>query len=384
MKQLTCEMCGSTDLIKQDGVFVCQNCGTKYSVEEAKKMMVEGTVEVTGTVKIDKNSDIDKYLELSQKADEVNQTADAIKYCDMVLEIEPHNYKAWIIKGHNEYGSYDRIIKYYENAIEYAPAEQRAEIGKQLIKKLEDFCPYQMSDTLSSKFGSFWAFAGTPEEDLGKIENSIYIIKEEVFPIFKKYNASLDEVEIQVSLSIRNFSICAWNDAQHTNITLAIMLDILELADSFVSINNKSKELKSHLILINKDKLLILEELLNCRPTPEERQTLNDKIIKCCKKLKEFDPTYTMPDMSKYGIPSNQSSKLAQTPQPVAKTKRHTGLGALIGFVLGVLIIFAISGSVDMFFYMLDKSFGSAVGIVLPFIFIGAVIGACIKTKKKK
>ena len=105
-----------------------------------------------------------------------------------------------------------------------------------------------MSDTLSSKFGSFWAFAGTPEEDLEKVENSIYIIKEEVFPIFKKYNASLDEVEIQVSLSIRNFSICAWNDAPHTNITLAIMLDILELADSFVSINNKSKELKSHLI----------------------------------------------------------------------------------------------------------------------------------------
>ena len=41
MKQLTCEMCGGTDLMKQDVVFVCQNCGTKYSVEEAKKM-IEG------------------------------------------------------------------------------------------------------------------------------------------------------------------------------------------------------------------------------------------------------------------------------------------------------------------------------------------------------
>ena len=37
MKQLTCEMCGSVDLIKQDGYFVCQSCGCKYSVEEAKK-----------------------------------------------------------------------------------------------------------------------------------------------------------------------------------------------------------------------------------------------------------------------------------------------------------------------------------------------------------
>jgi len=41
MKQIVCEMCGCKELIKQDGVFVCQNCQTKYSVEEAKKMMVE-------------------------------------------------------------------------------------------------------------------------------------------------------------------------------------------------------------------------------------------------------------------------------------------------------------------------------------------------------
>lgn len=41
MKQFRCEMCGSTELIKQDGLFVCQACGCKYTVEEAKKLMVE-------------------------------------------------------------------------------------------------------------------------------------------------------------------------------------------------------------------------------------------------------------------------------------------------------------------------------------------------------
>lgn len=51
MKQLICEMCGSTDLIKKDGVFVCQTCGCKYSVEEARKMMIEGTVSIDGVVK---------------------------------------------------------------------------------------------------------------------------------------------------------------------------------------------------------------------------------------------------------------------------------------------------------------------------------------------
>ena len=44
MKQIKCEMCGGNDLVKQDGVFVCQSCGCKYTLEEARKLMVEGTV----------------------------------------------------------------------------------------------------------------------------------------------------------------------------------------------------------------------------------------------------------------------------------------------------------------------------------------------------
>lgn len=68
MKQLTCEMCGSTDLLKQDGVFVCQSCGCKYSVEEAKKMMIEGTVDVSGsTVKVDNTDKLHSLLVLARK-----------------------------------------------------------------------------------------------------------------------------------------------------------------------------------------------------------------------------------------------------------------------------------------------------------------------------
>ena len=48
MKKLVCELCGSTNLIKENGLFVCQSCGTQYSVEEARKMMIEGTVNVQG------------------------------------------------------------------------------------------------------------------------------------------------------------------------------------------------------------------------------------------------------------------------------------------------------------------------------------------------
>ena len=81
MKQLTCEMCGSTDLMKQDGVFVCQSCGTKYSVEEAKKMRVEGTVEVTGsTVKVDTSTELANLYQLARRARDDNNSEDAEKY----------------------------------------------------------------------------------------------------------------------------------------------------------------------------------------------------------------------------------------------------------------------------------------------------------------
>lgn len=50
MKKTTCEMCGGTDILKKDGVFVCQNCGCKYSLEEARKMIIEGNVDVSGSV----------------------------------------------------------------------------------------------------------------------------------------------------------------------------------------------------------------------------------------------------------------------------------------------------------------------------------------------
>lgn len=49
MKQLTCEVCGGNDLLKQDGVFVCQSCGCKYSVDEVKKLMVQ----ITEPIKVD-------------------------------------------------------------------------------------------------------------------------------------------------------------------------------------------------------------------------------------------------------------------------------------------------------------------------------------------
>lgn len=98
MKALTCEMCGSTNLIKKDGVFVCQSCGTQYSVEEAKKMMVEGTVDVKGTVTVDKSQDAKNLVQLAKDAIDSANGEEAYSYANRALETDPSNADAWLIK----------------------------------------------------------------------------------------------------------------------------------------------------------------------------------------------------------------------------------------------------------------------------------------------
>lgn len=101
MKKLVCEMCGGADLVKQDGVFVCQNCGTKYSVEEARKMMMEGTVSIEGTVsvdgvvKVDKSEELKKLYTLARRAKESDNTENAVRYYTQIEMQDPESWEAY-------------------------------------------------------------------------------------------------------------------------------------------------------------------------------------------------------------------------------------------------------------------------------------------------
>ena len=94
MKALQCEMCGSQDLVKDGGFFVCQSCGTKYTVEEAKKMMVEGIVDVKGTVKVDTSDELKNLYEIARRAKDTNNSENAAKYYDMILVKDPQSWEA--------------------------------------------------------------------------------------------------------------------------------------------------------------------------------------------------------------------------------------------------------------------------------------------------
>lgn len=94
MKQLVCEMCGSVDLLKQDGVYVCEACGTKYSVEEAKKLMIEGPIQIEGPVQVDHSNEIGPLLQRAFDLINEEEYGKAYEVCEKIFLIDPSNAKA--------------------------------------------------------------------------------------------------------------------------------------------------------------------------------------------------------------------------------------------------------------------------------------------------
>lgn len=108
MKALVCELCGSNDFSKENGYFVCQHCGTKYSLEEARKLIVEiqGSVDISGsTIKVDNTSFVERYLANARRAKQKGDWEEAEKYYNMVEQNEPSNIEAIF------YSSYSKAKK---------------------------------------------------------------------------------------------------------------------------------------------------------------------------------------------------------------------------------------------------------------------------------
>ena len=118
MNQLICEMCGGSDLIKQDGVFVCQYCGAKYSVEEAKKIINAEKIKIDGTVKISNNefnaklANANNWAQLYFQRGAKTVTCGCLKGYDAVVEY----YKDAELAGANESQFYIDFSRFYVRA----------------------------------------------------------------------------------------------------------------------------------------------------------------------------------------------------------------------------------------------------------------------------
>ena len=98
MKLLKCEVCGSSDLTKSDGVFVCDYCGAKYTLQEVQGM-ISAKTEVSGSVSIDNSSKTEAYVRLAHDAYADGQYRESEQYVSKALESDPSSSDAWYLKA---------------------------------------------------------------------------------------------------------------------------------------------------------------------------------------------------------------------------------------------------------------------------------------------
>lgn len=136
---LTCELCGGSEILKKDGVFVCETCGTKYSLEEARKLMGQKPVEVSGTVAIDNSTQISNLIELAEIAAEGNDISGVINYCHKIIELDSSHYRAYLLLAKTvgwDSSIHDDKIKmaltYGKKAVQYCPDEYKTFVAEEI------------------------------------------------------------------------------------------------------------------------------------------------------------------------------------------------------------------------------------------------------------
>ena len=95
MKKITCELCGSNDITKSEDYFICAHCGTKYSTEEAKKLLIE----ITTPIQIDHSRTVETSRQNARRALQNGNWEAAYKYYGMVEEHEPKNIETIVFSA---------------------------------------------------------------------------------------------------------------------------------------------------------------------------------------------------------------------------------------------------------------------------------------------
>lgn len=322
MNRFTCEICGSTDLMKQDGVFVCQSCGTKYSTEEARKMMAEGTVDVTGTIKVDDSAKVANYYIIAENAYNASNSKEAESYCNRIIEIEPNNYKAWFLKGRAAGWQstltnirLEESVNCFNKALENAPEDKVEEIKKTASDEI-----LKMSFALITLCCDNYSKNGSVMNG-NTIKNTVRAIIAYTAIFMVDCGGNLTYLNTFFARKINDAVVSAypnsiskdyWGSTGHPSKFawdryVEQCFAALELIDNAIILSNGDN---ANVKAQYEYKIFILEQLESSGSyhysnggwskeyafTGEGKQRIINMIMECHNKIKEIDPSYVIPE----------------------------------------------------------------------------------------
>ena len=102
MGALKCEVCGSNDIVKEEGAFVCRGCGMKYSLAEARNLIVKEADAEAKEVVVADEMDVaplmmteDKTLVNARRAKVKEDWAEAERLFHLAEQQDPSNIEAF-------------------------------------------------------------------------------------------------------------------------------------------------------------------------------------------------------------------------------------------------------------------------------------------------
>ena len=233
MKALICELCGGNRLVKENGYFICENCGTKYSLEEAKKMMIEGTVQVTGTVKVDDSDKIKNYYMMAQNALKVKNFREAEDYANRIIEAYPNNEKGWYMKG---------SAALWQSSFGKTRIEEGIECWHHTVEILGNENDREVKDAIKREFVSFiYSYAKSYADVYGADTYSdvnamwgLLKVLDYVILMQKKVNVTFDKFEMEsIYQAITQPTIGVWKRRFLNNPSPALAKSSVYIRDIF-------------------------------------------------------------------------------------------------------------------------------------------------------
>ena len=111
---IKCELCGNDQLVKNDGYYVCEECGTRYTPEEARRLVVKNVDTVS-------DDSIENWRILGLRAYEKPDYDTAEKYFTKILEKDPFDCQAvhyvGLFKAVNEIPDTNNAVRLLEENI---------------------------------------------------------------------------------------------------------------------------------------------------------------------------------------------------------------------------------------------------------------------------
>ncbi len=117
IKAIKCELCGSNELVKQEDYFVCQFCGTKYTPEAAKKLLVE----VDNPVSVKGINDVDEDIKNVESLTIIGKFKEAENILNKLERTSSNNPVVWfacakycytVYTSEQQYLNYQKLFSY--------------------------------------------------------------------------------------------------------------------------------------------------------------------------------------------------------------------------------------------------------------------------------